>query len=283
MSADLPVDFWEYFDGGPLLEKGTDCILFFGGFGQEDAGKPFRPDKEPKDKDAIPEFKLLREIYKIDPKTLGGNKLNIASFYGDLNFESAAQTGIHAIRKHFEPQGILILYGLSVGGINALSVARRVDSEMKFYGYSSKRLYAVSDEPELRRRQEPYGRVRIDLLITVDAGAGRKGIRGGQDVPPCVRRNLNFYQEPSPDLLDLAADTIQAVTGGRRKTWGGANVGDSNFTEIENVDMSGQADHGMMAKMTTDRVLGAIRDALHRQPIDFSSGSLGMARRGRDR
>jgi hypothetical protein len=178
-----------------------------------------------------------------------GHTARTLSLQGTLDDQEGVRRALAFIQHGFHPSARIIIYGYSAGGLNALDLARLIQSESTYYGFSSRRFYEVF-RMEGRMSRETLGAVRVDLLITVDAASGPTSLVVNRTVPACVRRNLNFYQ------------TIASRIGSRG--WPNRAVSSSS-TVIENVDLTGQATHASMDEYTNARVLDAIQGVLGRE------------------
>jgi hypothetical protein len=190
------------------------------------------------------------------------HSVRILSLQGTLVESGPVEQGLAFIRRGFHPAARIIIYGYSAGGMNAMDLARLIQTQSTYYGLSSGRLYPwVVELPRLRDQTsgEALGAVRVDLLVTVDAASGPTSGSVNRSVPQCVRRNLNFYQ----------------TTSSRVGSHGGPNQAvDSNATVVQNFDLTGDASHDSMDERTNDRVLDAIQGVLGREvpPLSAQSG-----------
>jgi len=189
---------------------------------------------------------LINQLKGITPPPF--HKILILPLQGSLPSKTGVLKGLNFITMNFHPLGDLIIYGYSAGGTDALTLCREVEKKMSFFGLSSSRLHTQAQAEQLRRRGvEESARVRIDLLITVDAASGPVSGMVNRIVSRCVRMNLNFYQ----------------TTASRIGSHGGPNQAEDNTaTDIDNEDLTGQTEHATIDESTIDRTIEAIQDQL---------------------
>lgn len=161
------------------------------------------------------------------------------------------------IGRHFDPRGKLIVYGFSAGGLNAMEVCRQLPS---FYSYRQQRLVSASVDagPPTMTQRAPTGprnpEAIVDCLFTIDAAAGvvlQSGRRVNRQVPSDVRLNVNYYQTNSGTLLST-------------HSYGGQNTPlNRGRTTVENINMTGRANHDTIDDVTNPLVSARIEAILN--------------------
>lgn len=185
---------------------------------------------------------LVGQIKGITPAPF--HQILVLPLQGSLPSRQGVSKALNFITMNFHPQGDLIVYGYSAGGTDALTLCREVEKHISFFGLSSGQLQNRATAKMLeKRRIEDSARVRVDLLITVDVAAGPGSARVDRHVPSCVRSNTNFYQ----------------TTESRIFSRGGKNQADDNTsTQIDNRDLTGQAEHATIDEFTNSSALEEI-------------------------
>ena len=230
---------------GPI----TDVIIIFGGWGGLSNAEPIVAGPGSGTSEL---YRSLRDL----PTPPGGNRREFLALTGSLKSSSGVNQGVAFLRRHFHPNGKVVIYGYSAGGTDALSLCRRINSEMRFYGFTSRRLVSVKQSGA-----EVFGDVRVDLLITVDAASGPGSGGIDRSVPACVEHNLNFYQSTPSGIASR----------------GWPNVPNSpTATRVDNTEITSTS-HADIDEDTNDRVLDAIRGVLGYEdtPPTFAPGSMG--------
>ena len=226
----------------------VDLVVIFGGWGNIDGGDPMPAGA------ATGASRLAGDVAAL-PKNLFRDRKQLVLEGAILN--SGVNAALGFIRANFHPAGRLIIYGYSAGGTDALATCREIQSQMGFFSFATRQFFSVFGMED-RMSRESMGRVRVDLVVTVDAASGP--LTGGLDrmVPVCVRSNVNFFQR----------------TASRIGSRGGANVAvDPASTTVRNVDMTGPAvTHGTISDVTRSQALDAIQGALGREG-DFPTPS----------
>jgi len=145
------------------------------------------------------------------------------------------------IAANFDPRGRLIIYGNSAGGDCALNLCRAITRCKRYYMNNGAQGWFDSEPTS-----EVVGETCVDLLVTVDAATGPMSGLMRRDVPPCVRRNENYYQmNPKPE---------QEMSHGAP-----ANAAVPALTVVVNEDYTATADHYSMGWMTRDKAFAAIK------------------------
>ena len=172
----------------------------------------------------------------------------IVALQGSLPSPLGVAKALSFIKHNFHPQGMLIIYGYSAGGTDAMALCRQVGVQMKAYGMTSGQTATSAQADALTKRKiDEIVDVRVDLLITVDAAAGPASARVNRIIPKCVRRNLNFYQ----------------TTESRIFSRGGRNYAeDSTLTQVDNVDLTSSAEHSTIDDESNNQALAAIEACL---------------------
>jgi len=249
---------------GPI----TDAIVIYGGWGGRQAGKPLPGGPQ------TGTAQLVQEIEKITRTPPVLHSVKLISLEGAMGDSSVVQ-GFNFIKTNFHPLGRLIIYGYSMGGVDALALSRKLDRELPHYHFPSGKLISRGMPGSVGKPGTPpsLGRVRVDLLITVDVAFGplsTASVVVNRTVAPCVRKNLNFYEtNPKPRVFSQ----------------GGPNTPENpQATDVVNVDLSrrrshlrpGQeVDHGTIDNDTWYEVVWAIRGTLGseaRPPFPFPTG-----------
>lgn len=219
---------------GPIY----DLILLFGGWGVLDNAEPLSTTGD----DGTSQ--LYRSVNDL-PVPPGGRQRKILALSGSLSSNAGVEQGIKFIRTNFHPASKLIVYGYSAGGTDALELCRQISSTLGYYRFST-RTFATVFQMEGRMNTEVFGKVLVDLLITVDGASGPASGALNRGVASCVVRNVNFYQGSRSRI------------GSR----GGPNVATAPWgTQVENTEVPGES-HSTIDEATNPRALQAIRGAL---------------------
>jgi hypothetical protein len=238
--------------GNSLPGPVRDLVIIFGGWGSGAAGEQLRP---------VPgrptgTSELLESVRALGDPPLG--KLDITAFEGALMNAKGVQQAEAFIRSLFHPLGRLVIYGYSAGGLDAISLAWRIWQGPSYYDFATRRLVTG-----YRAASPDLGIVRVDLLVTVDAASGPTSSVVFRNIPPGVRKNINYYQ-----TNPAGRPTGGGTASGARSHGGPANAVDSTATIVENHDLTaryaanpGQA-HGLIDNDTNEDVLQAIRGTL---------------------
>lgn len=223
-----------------------DLVILYGGWGGiQEGGGPLAPGP------GTGTSQLVAAIHAMPLPPL--HRVEILSVQGALVAQAGVERGLAFFRQHFHPQARIIIYGYSAGGTDALGLSRRINQEVAYYSLTSRRLMNVF-QMEDRMSRELFGRVRIDLLVTVDVSSGPSSPVIDRTVPSCVRRNLNFYQTTPSSVRSRGAPNS-------------ASAAYPMDTRIENLDMTGQAVHARIDEITNSRVREAIQGVLGREAI----------------
>lgn len=226
------------FRGGP--STGRDTLIIFGGWG---GVRDWDVDLASSPQTGT--TSLLGELRAL----FAGAAVH--AFDGSISAMSTT-AALQAIKRSFDPGGRIIIYGYSVGGANAVALARRIGQEMTYYDYEKGSFLSLSPA------RQGLGLVRVDLLITVDASLGP--MSGQNFIPACVRRCLNYYQShPS----NPPHSTVGSQAHGQPAT--AENPG---RTHIRNIDLSGKylsapgSAHGKIDNDTLPSVLTEVLSAI---------------------
>jgi hypothetical protein len=229
-----------------------DLVIIFGGWGSRAAGEPLRP--VPGQPTGTSE--LLESVRALGNPPL--EKLEITALEGALMDAKGVQQAEAFIRSLFHPLGSLIIYGYSAGGLDAINLTWRIWQGPSYYDFSTRSLVFG-----YRAASPDLGIVRVDLLITVDAASGPTSSLAFRNIPPAVRKNINYFQ-----TNPAGRPTVGGTASGARSHGGPANALDSTATVVENHDLTaryaanpGQA-HGLIDNDTNEDVLQAIRGTL---------------------
>jgi hypothetical protein len=146
-----------------------------------------------------------------------------------------------------------------MGGFSALCLCNKIQMEMPLYDFqagTTKQAVSQIDRLALLGLRDPsppqnLGKVRVDLLITVDAAFGPLSNTSMATmmrvVSSCVRRNVNYYQTTQTGI----------------RSCGGPNTAyDPQKTDVENRDLTAVANHAKIDKYTLDLSLEAMEEAL---------------------
>ncbi len=239
------------FISGNSSQPITDVIIVFGGWGSGQAGQPLPRNTNP----PTGASKLVDRLSQV--KASPFHTIVLEAYQGALYTATGMHDAEKVLTDNFHPLGRWIFYGYSAGGVSALGLAWDVWNEMRIYDFSSKSFsgaYITADTINKRRLGIP----RVDLLITVDAAFGPLSNPHlavvPRTVPPCVRRNLNFFQRFPAGRVQSHGAPAYAV--------------DKDATEVENRDLSERyrqdpdRAHGQIDDDTIEDVLKAVRGTL---------------------
>lgn len=158
--------------------------------------------------------------------------------------DNAGTQAVNWIRQNFNPFGRVIVYGYSAGGVEAMEACREISRLFSIYDFSARQL------TDRIITGHAAGRVRIDLLVTVDPAFGIFSSQINRSVPPSVRLNLNYYQTTSSNI----------------GSYGGPNQAiDAARTRVVNENLTARRPgitHSDIDEVTNQRVLAAIRHEL---------------------
>jgi hypothetical protein len=242
---------------GPI----TDLVILFGGWGNLHAGDALT------DKIHSSTTRLAADVRRLPARphhrrlvlALQGSMTNLGT--------SGVGQGLEFIRQHFHPWGKIIVYGFSVGGTDALSLCRAIQSDIPYYNFTRRKLVnSFAMEDHLSRHL--MGTVRVDLLITIDAATGPvTGLLtplGRRRVPACVRRNINYYQTKASTIGSHGGPNVAVDPAVTRIDPAQflPSSDSSNLPGRDGANLTGQAPHGLMGNLTNQRVLKEIRRLL---------------------
>ncbi|MFT3772889.1 MAG: hypothetical protein QM820_46480 [Minicystis sp.] len=232
----------------------TDLVLVYGGWGgPSDGGRPL-----PAGGEETGTTQLVKQIEALRSTT--GHHILVRAWQGSLRTGQAG-AGEELVRSSFHPLGKLIVCGYSVGGFNAMSLAR----DLFYAGYYdvNKRSWLQYYSPSTNRGGDVVGLARVDLLVTIDAAQGYASDANDRHVMPSVRRNLNIFQT-NPSGRDFGTGTAVAP-----RLHGGPNQAvDPTATLVENHDWTARyasdptKGHGNIDNDALDVVVSAVRDEL---------------------
>lgn len=216
---------------GPIY----DLVILYGGWGG------VRHNAEPLSTTGGDGTSQLYRSVNDLPLAPGSRQRKILALSGSLSSNAGVEQGITFLRTYFHPASKLIVYGYSAGGTDALELCRQISSTLGYYRFNT-RTFATVFEMEDHMNTEVFGKVLVDLLITVDGASGPASGALSRDVASCVVRNLNFYQPT--------------------RSRGGPNIANvPSGTQVENTEVPGAA-HGGIDEETNPRALQAIRGVL---------------------
>ena len=229
----------------------TNLLVFFGGYDSElnmSAGNPLtQTDRHGKERTSFSAFQDLQRAYFSWPSMAKGIDPDLR--YTDYN--RAVVEGERFIHSHFHPLGRLVIYGFSAGGFLALKLCERIWNYRRWYNFSTGNIGGgLTFTPAPNDPQ--YGRVNVDLLVTVDPCMedSRDPIRPTR--APGVRRHENFRQN-------------QPRSTRSEHYWGaslpGANDHPNEHPQVE----PGQGWHDAMPMHTLPRVRQLIENDLRLQ------------------
>lgn len=227
--------------GPELPGPAHDLIVIYGGWGgAQDGGGPL-PAGQPGQRSGTQDILAdLRDAFRPP-----AHRVRILALHGSL---IDGDEGVEFFRQNFHPRGRVVFFGYSAGGSNALGLCHQIQNNMRYYGFPSRLFYGF-DVSQIQASPEFIGRVRVDLLITVDVAVGPGSRMANRSVPACVRRNLNLYQ----------------TTASTMGSFGGPNTADdAASTVVENVDLSPSTEHDNIDEAVRSRVVAAIQGALGR-------------------
>jgi len=241
------------FDAGPIAWPNPtsdspiqDIVVLLGGWGGPiDGGDPLSETS------TTGPGALLRRVKAIAPPV--GHHLNVTAREGTLFKDTPIVEGLKFIRQNFHPRGKVIVYGYSAGGANALALCLEIGTQIPFFDITTNTFLnwtqVKRDPPPLPPAPLPpqtQGRVRVDLLITVDAARGPATDSVYRGVSLCVRRNVNYYQR----------------TPSRIGSHGDPNQVDATMTEYVYEDWTGKAEHADIDEKTNDKAFVEIQNQL---------------------
>jgi hypothetical protein len=231
---------------GPQSPRGSDqitrdVIVVFGGFGGLSPG----PVATITPGHSTGTAELLLQLKGMAPPPL--RKVFILGLEGSLPSKGGVQQGLKFISANFHPRGNIIVYGYSAGGTDALTLCRELEKQMGFFGLSSGTLCDKATADSQAKIQN-FGKVRVDLLVTVDIAAGPGSARIDRVVPACVISNRNYYQTKESSIFSRGGPTSAA---------------DPKTTRIDvNQDLTGFAEHATIDEYTNDWAFQAIQQQL---------------------
>jgi pimeloyl-ACP methyl ester carboxylesterase len=183
-----------------------DLVILFSG-GPSGSGRRLQPGEDSTSR-------LVRKLEKIADAP---RPFEVRAYEGGLNLPTGEIS--QYLRRNFHPDMKIILYGLSMGGHNAIRFAWQISQSLTYYEFETGQFYAFHPG---KSDHSTIGLTRIDLMVTVDAAIGPGSGSMHRHIPPAVRRNVNFFQI-------YPADTYAR---------GGPHIKTSEATEIENIPWS---------------------------------------------
>lgn len=224
-----------------------DLIVVFGGWGGISGG-----GKLPANAPATGTSQLVGKLNAIKPAA--GRKLQVIAYEGSLTENPAISNQVlYTIFSNFHPLGMLIIYGYSAGGFQAMRLSSRFNLSARVYDITTGQVSNMAPPKSSRKPGQLYGLIRVDLLVTVDAATGPTSGLKRRRIFPAVRHNLNLYQTHSSPV----------------GSHGGANQAVSpSATLVQNTDLStnytknpSQA-HGKIDNDTIPQAVQAIKNLL---------------------
>ncbi len=151
------------------------------------------------------------ELVKSVSKEFPG--LPIDAFDGQLVGSGGVSAAFDAVREGYEDGGAVVIYGYSVGGLDAVALCKK-----------------LADDPRTSK-------IRVELLITVDASEGVAGSNSVPMIPANVQRNLNIYQS-NPAGASQERRLFGLGPGGSMAHGRAHSASNSSKTTVDNKDWS---------------------------------------------
>lgn len=176
-------------------------FILIGGWASEEAHKAWPSPTMPPTPIYSSTGDLLRRVQSSELSLPAGQVKLVLGLKGRLQ-DDDVDAALAFIENNFDPRGRLIFHGHSMGGAAVQRLCRRID-EKPYYDLQRRVLAASASptdltyksiKPALPTKFPPRQKVRVDLLITVDAAIGNFSGSMDRSVAQCVRTNLNYYQ-----------------------------------------------------------------------------------------
>jgi hypothetical protein len=237
-----------------LPEQGPvrDLFVIIGGWAKEDWASSDDPPMP-----ATPAYSstgdLVRRVQGSELNLAAGHVKEVFGIKGRFK-DTDVDAAFDLVKKRFDPRGKLIVHGHSIGGAAVHTLCRRIDAEGVYYdlkyGGFTVAPFSTGVTYESRRplfRSAPGGydstppsapprppgmpfplndpnapanpRVRVDLLVTVDAAVGNLSKMMDRSVGKCVRTNLNYYQTTRKNIEQSCGGPNTAVDPKMTMVW----------------------------------------------------------------
>ena len=148
----------------------------------------------------------------------------IRTFLGDAQ-KSQFPAALDIVKTRFDARGKLIIAGESLGGANALDFCRLLAKEIPFYRWFDDKPPRMLTQDGTPFRDQPVvgtirgfppakadkwtGRVRVDLLLTLDPAFDNVQFAIQSKIPDIVRDSTNYFQSNfDPSEKHLKTDGI---------------------------------------------------------------------------
>jgi hypothetical protein len=154
-----------------------DLLLYISGMSGQ-GGQELEPNNPAKDDDVINEFAKIQ----------GDNQIVIKGWGGTSDSGLIIRKAAEVIRQ-FHPFNRLIIYGYSAGGVNAMELCR-----------------ALSQTPKMR--------IKVDLLVTVDAAMGELSGGLSRFIPSNVDVCMNCWTAETTTFGDSHGGPAAAMVDG---------------------------------------------------------------------
>jgi hypothetical protein len=223
--------------GGPI----RDLFVIIGGWAQEDAVSSDADPSLPPTPAYSASGDLLKRVQGTE-LTLPSGHTKLAKGLKGRMLDTDVDAAFEFISNNYDPRGKLIVAGHSMGGAAAHRLCRKIDKDGPFWdpyfpGLTTSGVSAVGapkasgvtilPSPAIGGVSRPNPRVRVDLLVTVDAARGNISDSLDRSVGRCVRTNLNYYQTTKKNI---------------EKSCGGPNSAlDPKQTIVWNHDLTGRS------------------------------------------
>lgn len=223
----------------------VDLVFIFGGWaGPLRGGRSTIATEQPNDVG-----QLARRVRGM--RTLPNHRVMVFDYNPTINSPLGfLRTPLIQLATYLDHLGHLIIYGFSAGGYNALVFSKLIWRDNAQLSRSADTFYRTYNQVDSGLQSV----IRIDYLITIDPALDSSRTDNiDRGVPPCVRRNLDYYQT-TPNIVGSRGGTTYAMNS--RTTY----VRSRNRTA--ELEVTEESPHGFIDNYTYSTVARKIQEAL---------------------
>jgi len=229
----------------------VDLVFIFGGYaGPTGPISPLPADRAGiTTKESNDVGQLARRVRGM--RTLPHHRVMVFDYNPTINSPlSYLRTPLIQLSTYLDHLGHLIIYGFSAGGYNALVFSKLIWRDNAQLSRSADTFYRTHNQVDSGLQSV----IRIDYLITIDPALDSSRTDNiDRGVPPCVRRNLDYYQ------------TTANIVGSRGRPTYAMNSG-TTYVRSRNrtaeLEVTGESPHGFIDNYTYNTVARKIQESL---------------------